>query len=81
MKMQEVRRMAKDLGINSFGKTKAELIREIQRKEGNFDCFGSAQGSCDQEACCFRSECLGENDKPTAKARKKSSSTTAKTAC
>lgn len=31
MKMQEVRQMAKKLGVKSFGKTKTELIREIQR--------------------------------------------------
>jgi len=69
MKMQEVHAMAKQRGINSFGKTKAELIREIQRKEGNFDCYGSAQGSCDQESCSFRSSCLDEK-KPTKKPRK-----------
>lgn len=77
MKMQEVRRKAKDLGINSFGKTKAELIREIQRKEGNFDCFGSAQGSCDQVECCFREACLGEDE--TVPKTRKHSPTTSKT--
>ena len=38
MKMNEVRGLAKSLGINSFGKSKLELIKEIQRKQGNFDC-------------------------------------------
>jgi hypothetical protein len=61
MKMQEVRTMAKKMGINSFGKSKAELIRDIQRKEGNFDCYGTAGDYCDQEACLFRSSCLNEN--------------------
>ncbi len=60
MKMQELRTMAKRMGINSFGKAKPELIREIQRKEGNFDCYGSAQGYCDQLQCSFRSSCLGK---------------------
>lgn len=60
MKMQDVRAMAKSLRINSFGKTKSELIREIQRKEGNFDCYGTAVNSCDQEDCCFYSACLAE---------------------
>ena len=63
MKMQEVREKAKRLGINSFGKRKADLIREIQRAEGNFDCFGSAQGHCDQTGCSFRSLCLGDDEK------------------
>jgi hypothetical protein len=58
MKMQEIRSMAKKLGINSFGKTKTQLIREIQRAEGNFDCFGTAADSCDQQDCSFRTLCL-----------------------
>jgi hypothetical protein len=58
MKMQEIRLMGKKLGINSFGKTKAELVREIQRAEGNFDCFGTAEGFCDQLECSFRTPCL-----------------------
>ena len=62
MKMQEVRERAKRLGINSFGKRKDDLIREIQRSEGNFDCFGSAQDHCDQADCCFRSLCLGDSE-------------------
>lgn len=60
MKMQEIRSMAKKRGINSFGKTKTELIREIQRKEGNFDCYGTAGSDCDQLQCLFRSSCLPE---------------------
>ena len=54
MKMNEIRALAKSLGVNSFGKTKTELIKEIQRKEGNFDCFGSAEDFCDQQKCVFR---------------------------
>ncbi len=61
MKMQEVRQMAKRLGINSFGKTKTDLIREIQRTEGNFDCYGTALGDCDQEGCLFRPACLDKS--------------------
>ncbi len=60
MKMNEVRAMAKSMNINSFGKSKPALIREIQRKEGNFDCYGSAAGFCDREDCIFRSSCLAE---------------------
>ncbi len=62
MKMGEIRAIAKSLGINSFGKSKTELIKEIQRKEGNFDCYGSATNDCDQLDCLFRSSCLP--DKP-----------------
>jgi hypothetical protein len=69
MKMQEVRAMAKKLGVGSFGKSKADLIREIQRVEGNFDCYGSADAYCDQLACTFRSSCF-EEDKAQSKSRK-----------
>ncbi|HYA42584.1 MAG TPA: hypothetical protein VEF34_14860 [Syntrophobacteraceae bacterium] len=68
MKMNEVRAIAKSLGLNSFGKTKAELIKEIQRKEGNFDCFGSALDYCDQLECLFRALCLSENQQGKEKA-------------
>jgi hypothetical protein len=58
MKMKEIQTMGKKYGINSFGKTKVNLIREIQIAEGNFDCFGKAAGYCDQLTCCFRMICL-----------------------
>ena len=60
MKMQEIQSKAKQLGIKSFGKTKTNLIREIQRAEGNFDCFGRSQDFCDQLMCCFRTLCIPE---------------------
>lgn len=71
MKMQEIRTKAKELGINSFGKTKTELIRAIQKAEGNFECFGTAAGYCDQFQCSFRSLCIDEEGKPQRAARKK----------
>ena len=60
MKIQEVRARAKRLGMKgTFGLSKAELIRRIQRAEGNFDCFGSASsGFCDQTNCLWRDDCL-----------------------
>ena len=58
MKMQDVRLMAKKLGIRSFGKTKVDLIREIQRTEQNFDCYATAVDYCDQQDCCFRASCM-----------------------
>ncbi len=35
-----------------------ELIRSIQRAEGNPGCFGTAQGYCDQLDCAWRTYCL-----------------------
>ncbi|MCU0589686.1 MAG: hypothetical protein MUF52_16245 [Syntrophobacteraceae bacterium] len=71
MKIQDIRARAKEIGINSFGKTKAELIRAIQKAEGNFDCYGTATDYCDQLDCSFRSPCLGEDRKPRKASPKK----------
>lgn len=35
-----------------------DLIRSIQTAEGNFDCFGTANGYCDQWECRWRTFCL-----------------------
>ncbi|MDT8318148.1 MAG: SAP domain-containing protein [bacterium] len=58
MTLTEVKKMAKNVGVKAGTMKKDELIHAIQLAEGNFDCFGKAEGSCDQEACSFRSDCL-----------------------
>ena len=58
MKMDEIRTRAKRFGIRTSRRKKADLIRQIQRAEGNFDCFGAAKDYCDQMNCCFREDCL-----------------------
>lgn len=59
MKLQEIRSIAKQQHINSGGLSKNELVREIQRQEGNFDCFGTAcGGECDQGECLWREDCF-----------------------
>ena len=52
---------AKALGVKAKNPKKADLIRMIQRAEGNPDCFGRAEGHCDRMDCCFRSDCLTDN--------------------
>ena len=39
------------------------LIRSVQRIEGNPDCFGKADGSCDRLDCSWREYCLKEAQK------------------
>ncbi|MBI5904799.1 MAG: SAP domain-containing protein [Deltaproteobacteria bacterium] len=59
MKVQQIRSIAKGLGVRPARKTKAEIIRAVQEAEGNFPCFGSAMdGSCDQDVCSWREDCL-----------------------
>jgi hypothetical protein len=59
MQIQTIRSIAKERGIAAGKLGKADLIRTIQRAEGNFDCFGSAiNGQCDQMFCRWREDCL-----------------------
>lgn len=58
MTVKELQKMAKNLGIKTGGLRKAELVRAIQRAEGNFDCFGTVEDFCDQTDCLFREDCL-----------------------
>lgn len=59
MNIRDVRDMAKQLGIRTGKMKKDDLIRTIQRTEGNFDCFGTAfSGECTQSECLWRSDCL-----------------------
>ena len=60
MKLQEIREIAKRVGLaKAASLKKVELVREIQRQEGNFDCFATAHnGHCDQSGCMRRADCL-----------------------
>ncbi|WP_428609450.1 SAP domain-containing protein [Sedimenticola sp.] len=59
MNMQDVRRVAKDMGIKTGGISKIRLIHTIQLQEGNFDCFASdVAGQCDQWQCRWRDDCV-----------------------
>lgn len=58
MNMTEIREKAKGLGLKSGKLTRGDLIRAIQRKEGNFACFETAKDYCDQMLCCWRDACL-----------------------
>ncbi len=64
MHIQTVRSIAKEHGIKAGRMTKANIIRTIQRAEGNFDCFSTAiDGYCDQMRCAWRDDCLGSGKK------------------
>ena len=60
MKMSEIRRKARELGIKTGGLKKADLIRQIQKEEGNFEYFGTANDYCDQWNYYLRKECLSK---------------------
>jgi len=59
MRTSEIEKKARELGIRDTWKySKKELIRQIQNKEGNFACFGTAVSKCSQTACCWMSDCV-----------------------
>ena len=59
MHMQEIREIAKVHGIKTAKLSKESVIKQIQRKEGNFDCFATAvDRQCDQTGCLWREDCF-----------------------
>jgi hypothetical protein len=58
MKMTDVKRKAKELGVKPGKMRKADLIRSIQAKEGKSSCFQTGLDSCDQTNCCWRTDCV-----------------------
>lgn len=62
MNMQEIREIARERGIKPGKLTKVELVKELQRGEGNFDCYSTAVDKfCDQAACLWRTDCFKQS--------------------
>jgi hypothetical protein len=61
MTLKDIREIAKHYDIKAAKMKKDELIKAVQRAEGNFDCFGSAiSGYCSQDDCLWKSDCTGK---------------------
>ena len=59
MRLSEIEKKARQVNIKDTWKySKKDLIKTIQRTEGNFDCFGTAQNNCNQTGCCWRNDCI-----------------------
>ena len=59
MRFQDIQKMAKGMGINTFRMKKTNIIRAIQGKENNIECYGTERANhCEEEACLWRSDCL-----------------------
>ena len=57
MKMDEIKLIAKNMGLDPGKMKKDELIRNIQTKEGNTPCYKSNLPFCDQYSCLWRGDC------------------------
>jgi len=58
MTMAQIKQKATSLNINPGTMKKTELIRAIQAAEGNQQCYGTTNGTCQWTSCCFRTDCL-----------------------
>jgi hypothetical protein len=58
MKLEEVKKIAKERGLQISNMKKAEIIKAIQRDEGHNDCYNTgASETCGQDACLWRGDC------------------------
>ena len=58
MKVVEVRAVAAERGVQAGKMNKGDLIRTIQKKEGNEACFATGRASiCGQAQCLWRDDC------------------------
>lgn len=61
MNMKDIKKIAKNVGIKNLNLKKDELIRSIQRAEGNIDCFGTpASERCSQASCLWKEDCMDQ---------------------
>jgi hypothetical protein len=57
MKIQEIREVARRWDVNArIGRSKQDVIRDIQIREGNSPCFRT-QEECESD-CLWKSDCL-----------------------
>jgi hypothetical protein len=58
MKLADVKKIAKDRGLQVRNMKKVEIIRTIQQNEGNIDCYNTESAeSCGQNSCLWRDDC------------------------
>jgi len=57
--LKQIRARAKQIGLTDFeGLGKGDLIRAIQKKEGNDSCFDAPWCNiCRREDCCWSKDC------------------------
>lgn len=60
MKLVEIKERAAEIGAENSGRKKTPIIHSIQEAEGNKACYGTNNGSCPYDDCCWRSDCIRE---------------------
>ena len=58
MRLDEIKKIARQHQIIPGKVKKSDLVRAIQQAEGNLDCFDSnISGQCGQATCLWREDC------------------------
>ena len=67
MKLRDIQKKAKAMGIQATRMGKVELIRTIQGQEKSIPCYGSDRVAyCEEKACLWREDCVSlSNKKPS----------------
>jgi hypothetical protein len=61
MQMKKIKEIAKKKGVTAGSMGRTELIRAIQKAEGNPDCFATMHiNACDEMNCLWRVDCKAE---------------------
>lgn len=54
-----LKKQARDMGLKLPKEAKkADVIRAIQKAEGNTACFATGKSSCPETRCCWRDDCM-----------------------
>lgn len=58
MTFAEIKKIASEQGIKIFGVKKVDIVRSIQKQEGNTPCFASGKvAECGQMHCLWIAAC------------------------
>ncbi len=58
MRLEEIKAIARERGIQPGKMKKADLVRAIQQAEGNEPCYASDRAAtCGQQDCLWRDDC------------------------
>lgn len=62
MNFNELRKLAKRMGIRAYRMKKPDIILSIQRAENNIECFGTQRVEyCSEHVCLWRTDCVKLN--------------------
>lgn len=58
MLVREIRKIAQQKGVGTNKLKKTDMVRAIQKAEGNYQCFqAGAKETCGQYECLWREDC------------------------